>query len=52
MLTKKNNKEFKHFDKLSKEWWDENGDFKVLHQIRPIRIKYILNQLDSNIKKY
>tara|TARA_Y100000768_G_C23966205_1_gene678007 strand:- start:486 stop:1187 length:702 start_codon:yes stop_codon:yes gene_type:complete len=50
MLTKKNNKEFKHFDKLSKEWWDENGDFKVLHQIRPIRIKYILNQLDSNIK--
>ena len=50
MLTKKNNKEFKHFDKLSKEWWNENGDFKVLHQIRPIRIKYILNQLDSNIK--
>ncbi len=50
MLAKKNNKEFKHFDKLSKEWWDENGDFKVLHQIRPIRIKYILNQLDSNIK--
>ena len=50
MLTKTNNKEFKHFDKLSKEWWDENGDFKVLHQIRPIRIKYILNQLDSNIK--
>lgn len=50
MLAKKNNKEFKHFDKLSQEWWDENGDFKVLHQIRPIRIKYILNQLDSNIK--
>ncbi len=42
------NKEHKLFNKLSKEWWDENGKFRVLHQIRPIRIQYILDQLDSN----
>ncbi len=50
MLTKTNNNEFKHFDKLSKEWWDENGKFRVLHQIRPIRIEYILSQLENNIR--
>ncbi len=48
MPTKINNKEYELFNKLSKEWWDENGKFKVLHQIRPIRIKYILDQLNNN----
>lgn len=40
--------EYDLFDKLSQEWWDEEGKFKVLHQIRPIRIKYILSQLKKN----
>ena len=48
MQRKTNNSEYKHFDKLSAEWWDENGKFKTLHQIRPIRINYILNQTSSN----
>ena len=52
MQTKKNNSEYEHFSRLSGEWWDENGRFKVLHQIRPIRIQYILNQLrNKNLKK-
>jgi len=39
--------EFKHFNKLSKEWWSESGKYKILHKIRPIRIKYILNHISS-----
>ncbi len=51
MQTKKINLEHEHFNKLSNEWWDENGKFKVLHQIRPIRLSYILSQINStNIK--
>ncbi len=51
MPTKINNQEYEFFNKLSKEWWDENGKFKVLHHIRPIRIKYILDQLNNkNLK--
>ena len=51
MTSKINNKEYDLFNKLSEEWWDENGKFKILHQIRPIRIQYILNQYsDENIK--
>ena len=51
MKSKIKKSEYELFDKLSKEWWDENGKFKVLHQIRPIRIKYILNHLETeNLK--
>ena len=46
MNTKTNNKEHDFFDKLSKEWWDEDGKFSVLHKIRPLRIRYILDQLN------
>ena len=34
--------EFELFNKLSDEWWNENGKFKVLHKIRPNRMEYIL----------
>ena len=43
--------EFKHFNKLANEWWSESGKFKILHKIKPIRIKYIMNHISSkNIK--
>ena len=51
MNTKLKDNEYILFDKLSNEWWDEDGKFKVLHQIRPIRIKYILDQISQkNVK--
>ena len=40
--------EYNHFKRLSNEWWDDNGKFKVLHRIRPIRVEYILNQTNMN----
>ena len=33
--------EFDHFSQLASEWWVKNGKFKILHEIQPIRIKYI-----------
>ncbi len=49
---KEYNTEYELFNKLSQDWWDENGKFKILHQIKPIRMKYIISQLNSkNIKK-
>ena len=35
------NSEFDHFSELASEWWLKNGKFKTLHDIQPIRIKYI-----------
>ena len=45
MTSKKNNDEYNHFGTLSDEWWNENGKFRILHKIRPLRIQYILNQI-------
>ena len=47
MKTKLFNKEHDLFKSLSEEWWNENGKFKILHKIRPIRVKYILDQINK-----
>ena len=44
---KSKKEEFELFDKLSNEWWNDRGKFRVLHEIRPLRIEYILNQFDK-----
>ncbi|WP_432453631.1 bifunctional 2-polyprenyl-6-hydroxyphenol methylase/3-demethylubiquinol 3-O-methyltransferase UbiG [Agarivorans sp. QJM3NY_29] len=33
--------EIAHFAGLASRWWDEQGDFKTLHQINPLRLDYI-----------
>ena len=39
--------EFEHFSSLANDWWSKNGKFKILHDIQPIRIKYILEALNK-----
>ena len=39
------NQEFENFSKIANEWWKPNGEFKILHEIAPIRLKYILANL-------
>lgn len=34
-------KELKHFESMADEWWDPNGKLKPLHQMNPVRIRYI-----------
>ena len=51
MKSNKKNKEYNFFNKLSEEWWDENGKFGILHKIRPLRIEYILQQLNNKTVK-
>ena len=42
------NHEFDNFTDLALEWWDPNGKFKILHQILPLRMEYILKNIDTN----
>ena len=39
--------EFDHFSDLASEWWLKNGKFKILHEIQPIRIKYIQDVINK-----
>ncbi len=34
-------KEIAKFEAIAAEWWDENGRFKPLHRINPLRLDYI-----------
>lgn len=34
-----------HFAKDSKKWWDEDGPFKPLHRLNPVRMEYIEQQI-------
>ena len=47
-----NKDEIKKFSALAEEWWDESGKFKPLHDINPVRIKYIKDNIINhfNIK--
>ena len=52
MNIKSKNEEFALFNQLSDEWWNENGKFKILHQIKTHRMTYILDQINNrDIKK-
>ena len=35
----------KHFDSLADTWWNPNGPMKALHQINPVRCKFIKHHL-------
>ena len=47
MGLKSKKSEFSHFSKLAPEWWNKKGKFKTLHDIQPIRVKYIQNTLNK-----
>tara|TARA_B100001094_G_scaffold121336_1_gene117027 strand:- start:244 stop:963 length:720 start_codon:yes stop_codon:yes gene_type:complete len=40
--------EINKFNDLASRWWDEDGDFKPLHEINPLRLDYICRQVPLN----
>lgn len=45
-----NNDEINHFAKDSGKWWDENGPFKPLHRLNPVRMGYIKDKVTTHFK--
>jgi len=45
MFSSVDKKQISHFAKNSKYWWDENGPFKPLHKLNPVRFAYIKQQI-------
>jgi 2-polyprenyl-6-hydroxyphenyl methylase/3-demethylubiquinone-9 3-methyltransferase len=40
-----NEDEIAKFEQVASQWWDLSGDFKPLHQINPVRLQFICQQL-------
>ncbi|KAF9240660.1 S-adenosyl-L-methionine-dependent methyltransferase [Melanogaster broomeanus] len=42
-----NAEEVAHFSRLSSSWWDEHGEFALLHRMNPVRVRFhVLRGLD------
>jgi 2-polyprenyl-6-hydroxyphenyl methylase/3-demethylubiquinone-9 3-methyltransferase len=44
--------EIKKFEALASRWWDPNSEFRPLHEINPLRVNYISQQInlaDKNV---
>ncbi|KAG1746543.1 S-adenosyl-L-methionine-dependent methyltransferase [Suillus paluster] len=37
--------EIAHFSRLSSLWWNEHGEFSLLHRMNPVRVRYIREKL-------
>jgi hypothetical protein len=40
-----NASEIDHFSRLSSLWWDEQGDFSLLHKMNPVRMQFIRQKM-------
>ncbi|MBP9743270.1 MAG: bifunctional 2-polyprenyl-6-hydroxyphenol methylase/3-demethylubiquinol 3-O-methyltransferase UbiG [Burkholderiales bacterium] len=43
--------EIDKFSKLAHQWWDVNGEFRTLHHINPLRLKFIQSHINLKNKK-
>lgn len=40
--------EIQKFDKLADKWWDEDGEFAALHEINPLRLRFLRNKVEAH----
>lgn len=40
--------EIDKFSKMAHQWWDPDGELRTLHQINPVRLKYIKNTIAAH----
>lgn len=46
-----NQKEIEHFQNLSTTWWDEEGPFRILHAITPLRMAFIKEKIEIGFRR-
>lgn len=44
-------REIAKFEKMAKNWWDPEGDFKPIHLLNPLRVAYINQQANGLFNK-
>ena len=50
-MIKTNNNQEELFDEYAYDWWNKTGNYKLLHKLNPLRLKYITSRLDIKNKK-
>jgi 2-polyprenyl-6-hydroxyphenyl methylase/3-demethylubiquinone-9 3-methyltransferase len=49
-MDKKELNQESHFDEFAYDWWNKSGHYKLLHNLNPIRLEYILSRCSLDKK--
>lgn len=52
LLTSASPEEMAHFAKLSTQWWNESGEFGLLHRMNTARVQFLKERLRSSDETY
>ena len=50
-MTRSNNNQEDLFDEYAYDWWNKTGNYKLLHNLNPLRLEYISSRLEIKNKK-
>ena len=50
-MTRSNNNQEGLFDEYAYDWWNKTGNYKLLHNLNPLRLEYISSRLEIKNKK-
>ena len=50
-MTRTNNNQEALFDEYAYDWWNKTGNYKLLHNLNPLRLEYISSRLEIKNKK-
>ena len=50
-MTRSNNNQEALFDEYAYDWWNKTGNYKLLHNLNPLRLEYISSRLEIKNKK-
>ena len=50
-MSKKDNNQENHFDEYAFDWWNKTGNYKLLHNLNPLRLEYVSSHFELKNKK-
>ena len=50
-MTRSSNNQEDLFDEYAYDWWNKTGNYKLLHKLNPLRLKYITSRVEIKNKK-
>ena len=50
-MNRQDNNQESHFDEYAFDWWNKTGNYKLLHNLNPLRLDYVSSRFEIKSKK-
>ena len=50
-MNRQDNNQESHFDEYAFDWWNKTGNYKLLHNLNPLRLDYVSSRFELRSKK-